>query len=70
MNKISLAELAAILERRYDVTIEFANEDLKEKRYDGALHLTDNVIDILDNLEQTGNIRFVVKDKKIVILPA
>lgn len=70
MNKISLAELAVVLERRYDVSIGFGEERLKSLSYDGALHLTNNIADILDNLEQTGNVHFVVKDKKILILPA
>jgi transmembrane sensor len=70
MNKISLAELAVVLERRYDVSIGFGEERLKSVSYDGALHLTNNIADILDNLEQTGNVHFVVKDKKILILPA
>ena len=70
MNKISLAELAVVLERRYDVSIGFGEERLKSVSYDGALHLTNNIADILDNLEQTGNVHFVVKDKKILILSA
>jgi ferric-dicitrate binding protein FerR (iron transport regulator) len=67
---MSLAELAGILERRYDVQISFTEEKLKEIQYNGALHLTGNIIDMLNNLEQTGNIHFAAKDKKIMILPA
>ena len=69
MNNMKLSELAEILERRYDVEISFSEERLKNVQYNAALHLTNNVVDMLDNLEQTGNIRFAVKDKKIVILP-
>lgn len=70
MIKMSLAELAEILERRYDVHISFTEERLKDIQYNGALHLTGNITDMLNNLEQTGNIHFAVKDKKILILPA
>jgi transmembrane sensor len=70
MIKMSLAELAEILERRYDVQVSFSEEQLKKVQYNGALHLTGDVVDILDNLEQTGNIHFAVKDKKIIVLPA
>jgi ferric-dicitrate binding protein FerR (iron transport regulator) len=70
MIKMSLASLAEILERRYDVQVSFADEKLKAVQYNGALHLTGNVIDVLNSLEQTGNIHFAVKDKKIFILPA
>ena len=70
MVKMSLAELADILERRYDVQVSFTEEKLKDIQYNGALHLTGNVVDMLSNLEQTGNIHFAVKDKKILILPA
>jgi len=70
MIKMSLAELAETLERRYDVQLSFTDEKLKDIQYDGALHFTGNVADMLNSLEQTGNIRFAVKDKKILILPA
>ena len=70
MIKMSLDELVAILERRYDVQISFAEERLKNIQYNGAFHFTGNIIEILNNLEQTGNIHFEVKNKTIVILPA
>jgi hypothetical protein len=70
MIKMSLDELAAILERRYDVQISFSEERLKNIQYNGAFHFTGNIIEILNNLEQTGNIHFAVKNKTIVILPA
>ena len=70
MIKMSLAELAEILERRYDIQVDFAEERLKNIQYNAALHLTGNIVDMLNNLEQTGNIHFAVKDKKILILPA
>jgi transmembrane sensor len=69
MNKMSLAELAALLERRYDVQIVFSNEALKNIEYSVALHLTPQVADMLENLEQTGLVRFAVKDKKITVIP-
>lgn len=70
MTKMPLEELAQILERRYDVQINFSEEKLKNIEYNGALHLTNNIAEMLTNFEQTSNIRFAVKDKKIVILPA
>jgi transmembrane sensor len=70
MIKMPLDELAAILERRYDVQVSFAEERLKNIQYNGAFHFTGNIIDILNSLEQTGNILFAVKNKTIVILPA
>lgn len=70
MIKMPLDELAAILERRYDVQVSFTEERLKNIQYNGAFHFTGNIIDILNNLEQTGNIHFAVKNKTIVILPA
>lgn len=69
MNKMSLAELAALLERRYDVQLIFSNEALKKIEYSAALHLTPQVADMLENLEQTGLVRFIVKDKKITVMP-
>ncbi|MBO9633888.1 MAG: DUF4974 domain-containing protein [Chitinophagaceae bacterium] len=69
MDKMSLAELAGLLERRYDVQISFSNESLKKIEYSAALHLTSQVADMLENLEQTGLVRFAVRDKKIIVLP-
>jgi ferric-dicitrate binding protein FerR (iron transport regulator) len=70
MTKMTLAELAEMLERRYDVQISFAEEKLKNIEYNGALHLTNSIAEMLKNFEQTSNIQFAVKDKTIVILPA
>ena len=69
MNSMKLSELALILERRYDVEISFSEAQLQNIQYNAALHFTSNVMDMLENLEQTGNVRFAVKDKKIMILP-
>ncbi len=69
MNKMPLAELAGLLERRYDVQISFSNEALKKIESTAALHLTPQVADMLENLEQTGLVRFTVKDKKITVMP-
>ena len=69
MNKMSLAELATLLERRYDVQISFSNDTLKKIEYSAALHLTPLVADMLENLEQTGLVRFAVMDKKITVMP-
>lgn len=69
MNKMPLADLAALLERRYDVQLSFSNEALKKIEYSAALHLTPQVADMLENLEQTGLVRFIVKDKKITVMP-
>lgn len=69
MDNMPLSELAEILERRYDVQIEITDERLRNIEYDAALDLTDNIVDLLENLEKAANIRFVVKDKTILIEP-
>lgn len=68
MNKMPLAELAELLERRYDVQLSFSNEALKKIEYSAALHLTPHLADMLETIEQTGLVRFSVKDKKITVL--
>ncbi len=69
MNKMTMAELAELLERRYDVQISFSDESLKHIQYNAALHLTPQVADMLENLEQTGLVRFAVRDRKITVMP-
>lgn len=53
--------------RWYNVDVVFADPAAKEVMYYGTLNRFDKVSKILDKLGQTGEVRFEVLDKKIVV---
>ena len=63
-----LLEVAKILERSYDVEIEFTEESLKELRFYGNFNRTKQGLnDILNVLSATGKVHYMLKGEKIVL---
>lgn len=63
-----LLEVAKILERSYDVEIEFTEESLKELRFYGNFNRTKQGLnDILNALSATGKVHYMLKGEKIVL---
>lgn len=63
-----LLEVAKILERSYDIEIEFTEESLKELRFYGNFNRTKQGInDILNALSATGKVHYTLKGEKIVL---
>ena len=56
-----------IVERNYDVTVFFANEECKALRFSGDLKKYDDLGDFLRFIETSGDARFVVKDKTVTV---
>lgn len=63
----TLEELMEIVERNYDVTVFFANEDCKSLRFSGDLKKYDELGDFLRFIETGGDVRFVVADKTVTV---
>ena len=63
----TLEELMEIVERNYDVTVFFANEDCKSLRFSGDLKKYDDLDDFLRFIETGGDVRFVVNDKTVTV---
>jgi ferric-dicitrate binding protein FerR (iron transport regulator) len=66
--KESLNNIMNRLERWYDLTVFFQNETVKNKRFSLRIDRYGNISDILEKLEQTTDIQFVVKNNKTVLV--
>lgn len=66
-NRRTLEELMEIVERNYDVTLFFANEECKALRFSGDLKKYDELNDFLRFMETSGDVCFVVRDKTVTV---
>lgn len=66
-NHLTLEELMKTVERNYDVTVFFANEECKSLRFSGDLQKYENVGQFLRFIETGGDVYFVVKDRTITV---
>jgi ferric-dicitrate binding protein FerR (iron transport regulator) len=66
LQKESLASLAVKLERKYDVVIRFADEDIKHFRFSGTL-LDETIQQVLDAIMLSSPIRYSIEGKVITI---
>ena len=66
-NRLTLEELMRTVERNYDVTVFFANEECKALRFSGDLRKYENVEYFLRYIETGGDVHFVVKDRTITV---
>lgn len=66
-NNLTLEELMKTVERNYDVTVFFANEECKSLCFSGDLQKYNHVESFLRFIEAGGDVRFVVKDRVITI---
>lgn len=64
---LTLEELMKIVERNYDVTVFFANEECKKLIFSGDLQKYEKVEYFLRFMETGGDVRFVVKDRTITV---
>ena len=64
---LTLEELMKIVERNYDVTVFFANEECKKLVFSGDLQKYEKVEYFLRFMETGGDVRFVVKDRTITV---
>ena len=55
------------LSRWYDVKVEFLNAEKQNYSFSGSLKRTDHIEKLLNNLEQTGEVEFEIKDRTIMI---
>lgn len=62
-----LEEISKQISRWYDVDIFFSREEVKEIRFTGAMLRFEPLEELIRMIESTGNVRFSVKNKTIVI---
>lgn len=64
---LTLEELMRVIERNYDVTVFFANEECKRLVFSGDLQKYETVEHFLRFIETGGDVRFVVKERTITV---
>jgi ferric-dicitrate binding protein FerR (iron transport regulator) len=62
-----LEDILHTLSLWYDVNIEFLHEDLKELRFSANLKRYKNVDVILKSMEETLSVKFIIRNKKIIV---
>lgn len=65
--KETLEDIMRKLERWYDVKVFFQTHELKQKRFSSRIDRYGNINDILEKMEQTTNVQFVIKNNIIQI---
>lgn len=66
-NKVTLSELMVKLERWYNVSIDFENEEKKGLIYSGAMENSRNIEFLLNLIEKTADVQFELNEKQIVV---
>jgi ferric-dicitrate binding protein FerR (iron transport regulator) len=60
-----LVDIARQLEKQFDITITFQDEEIKNYRFRGSYNLTDSLTEILDVLRFATGIKYTLKDNEI-----
>jgi ferric-dicitrate binding protein FerR (iron transport regulator) len=63
----SFEDISKVLERRYNVTIQFESEVLKNYKYTGTFKNLDNISKVLQVIKETTPIKYIVQNQLIVI---
>lgn len=63
---LCLEEIMQTLERWYDVTVFWQNEDIRQLHFTGDLKRYDNINTLLKFIETGGDVRFEIKGKTII----
>ena len=63
---MSLGELVTLLERKYGISITVEDEQILSYHYDGTIR-NQTIIEVLDILQKTLPINYVIKDQEVVI---
>lgn len=65
----ALKDIMPKLARWYDVEVEYSNQALGNKKFGGTISRFENVKEVLDMLELTGEIYFKIEGRRIVVMP-
>ena len=65
--QMTLQQMAYKLERWYDVKFFFANEDVKGKRFTGAVRRETNFEFFIDLIEETTKVKIDINDKTVLV---
>lgn len=62
-----LKDIMTILSRWYDISFEFENSNKQNMAFSGVLDRDENIDDLLNNFQKTGEVSFNVIDRKIIV---
>ncbi|OQP54335.1 hypothetical protein A4H97_22900 [Niastella yeongjuensis] len=69
-NNTNIQQIMRQLERWYDLSpTQFENEAVKKWEFNGEISRYSNASKVLELLEKTGSVKFIVEGKKIVVKP-
>ncbi|MFK5973382.1 MAG: DUF4974 domain-containing protein [Flavobacteriaceae bacterium] len=63
----SLKEITKVLARWYDIDIIFENHEIEEIKFNGVLRKKQTIERILSIINNTNNIAYEIKDKKVIL---
>ena len=66
-DNITMETLMEQLGRLYDYNIVFENEQLKNLHYNGSTEKSGTLKPLLDIIEKTTNVKFIIKDRRIIV---
>jgi len=61
----TLNDLVTELERIYEISFHFKNENLRKYRFRGMLSYNNNLIDALEKIKKTSGIRYYIENKEV-----
>ena len=67
-NDKPISQIMVILARWYDLEVQFESENISNKHFSGGFKRYDSFDQARKIIEQTGEIKFEVKGKKVIIL--
>ncbi|MCB0744273.1 MAG: DUF4974 domain-containing protein, partial [Ignavibacteriae bacterium] len=65
-DNLPLENIMKVLARWYDVDVVFVDSNLKEERFTGVLRKNQNIEDILNSIQTTNNMAYVINNKTII----
>lgn len=65
--KETLHQMLLTLSRWYNIEIIYEDESKKKLVFSGVLKRTNNIQELLLNIQKTGKVKFVIKNKKIMV---
>lgn len=63
----TLQEIAGLLQQNYNVRIHFADEGVKNERFNADFEISDNIYQILSILELTNRFSYEINNREIII---
>ncbi|MCK0131649.1 DUF4974 domain-containing protein [Flavobacteriaceae bacterium F08102] len=66
-HKESLESILETLSRWYDLEVVFKTEEKKREVFSGMLKRTSTVTELLNNIEKTGDVKFIIENGRITV---